>query len=196
MFSIKKTIEHINLQLFLENILPSGEAFLEKHFDEIGRIADVFWQKHLIVFEIQCSPISLNEVQQRFKDYEKLGLCLVWILHAGRFNKKKVGHAEYFLRQMPCYFARVSSSSKAYIYDQKECFYGAQRIWRGPELPVDLLRPVFSNKTGWKIHFFGDRVHCASNPVQANGVVGLVKNRLERFGRAILQFFYALMVDL
>ncbi len=132
----KKSLEHISLQILLFNTLPG--AVLEKPFPQIGRIADVYWEATHTVFEIQCSPMSLQEATERCNDYQKLGIKLVWILHQKRFNKKNISPAEQFLRtHTNCYFARDEI-----IYDQFEICRRSRRIFRGPALKIDLRYPM------------------------------------------------------
>ncbi|MGE5196370.1 MAG: competence protein CoiA, partial [Anaerolineae bacterium] len=69
----QKSEEHIQTQLFLKKCLPQEEAALEKIYPAIGRIADVAWEREKLVFEIQCSPISAEEVKSRTTDYRSLG---------------------------------------------------------------------------------------------------------------------------
>src|SRR3972149_8130463 len=57
----KKSLTHLLLQYRLLQILPKGEVQIEKRYPSIDRIADVAWEKRKIIFEIQCSPISLEE---------------------------------------------------------------------------------------------------------------------------------------
>src|SRR5215204_2971379 len=53
-----KSQDHMFAQLAIQKILPLGETVLEKRFPEINRVGDVAWEKHKIIFEIQCSKIG------------------------------------------------------------------------------------------------------------------------------------------
>lgn len=136
----KKTLEHIKAQLYLHALLPGSR--LENRFPEMGRIADVYWEKEKIVYEIQCSPISLEEARNRCEDYRRLGIKLVWVLHEKRFNKKKLSAAENYLRTTPCYFTDIGRSGKGTVYDQFEICKRAKRLFKGPPLKVALDRPM------------------------------------------------------
>lgn len=138
----KKGLPHIYTQLLAHQLLPPGECILEKSFPEIGRIADVAWEKKKIIFEIQCSPISLTEVQERCRDYESLGFRVIWVLHEKRFNKRKRGSVEAFLRNCPCYFTNMNEAGKGIIYDCFEICRGARRVYQGMPLKVDIASPV------------------------------------------------------
>jgi hypothetical protein len=58
-------------------------GFLEKRFNAIERIADLFIPSHALVIEVQYSPISLKEVLERNWDYSQIGLLTLWILQTG-----------------------------------------------------------------------------------------------------------------
>ncbi len=138
----KKSLTHLTLQLHFFDSLPKGEIFLEHSFPEIGRIADVFWKPKNIVFEVQCSPMSLNEAMARCKDYAKLGIKLVWILHQKRFNKRKMSSAEEFLRSHTnCYFTSMDEKGVGIIYDQFEVRQNKRRLFFGKPLKIDFLQP-------------------------------------------------------
>ena len=158
-----KSVAHSKIQLHLKSLIP--EALLEKSFPSIGRIADVVWEEKKIVFEIQCSPISKEEVESRCLDYEGLGYTPVWILYSKRFNRKKLSDAEKFLRKRVCFFADGFK-----IYDQLEVIQGEKRLFRGPPLTAELHKPLaevpflekiplFISERSLPISFEGDLLH-------------------------------------
>ncbi|MFS8564360.1 MAG: hypothetical protein LVR00_08700 [Rhabdochlamydiaceae bacterium] len=158
-----KSIAHLKIQLHLKSLIP--EVTLEKSFPAIGRIADVAWEERKIVFEIQCSPISKEEVESRCRDYEKAGYTPVWILYAKRFNKRNLTAAESFLRKRPCFFADGFK-----IYDQFEIIHRGKEFLRGPPLVVLLNQPLSKipsltspplavSVRAWPISFQGDLLH-------------------------------------
>jgi len=153
----EKTLEHLQTQLRIQSILSVGEGILEKSFTAIGRIADVAWEKNKIIFEIQCSPISLEEVHNRCRDYEKLGYKLVWILHDRRFNCRKMSAAENYLRSRLCYFTNIDERGDGIIYDQLEELRGSRRFFRGPPLRVDVASPILASEEK-PFHFLGDLI--------------------------------------
>lgn len=147
----KKTLTHLHIQWLLHSLLSPEEVFLEHRFPAIGRIADVFWKGASIVFEVQCSSISVKEAEERCQDYKSLGLTPVWILYDRRYNRTFCSAAELFLREGPCYF----TNGKGFFYDQAEVIRRARRVFRGPPLKVHLDRP----KPLPHFHFLGDRYH-------------------------------------
>lgn len=130
----QKTEEHLGLQLLFASRIPGEEGQIERPFEEIGRIADVAWVSRKIVFEIQCSPISLKEAEQRCQDYRSLGWEILWILSDKRFNGKNLSAAERYLRQQTSYF---SCWQRKLVYDQCEILQGFRRVYKGPPIPVD-----------------------------------------------------------
>jgi|ERR1700722_92744 len=134
----EKSQEHIQLQLKLLDLIGSPDAAIECSFPAISRIADVAWHPKKIVFEIQCSSISLEEVQQRVLDYANAGYEVVWILHDKRFNQKKLSAAEIFLRTIACYFTNINKRGEGIIYDQFEVLKLNQRRFKGPPLTVSV----------------------------------------------------------
>ncbi|MBA3285957.1 MAG: hypothetical protein H0U27_12990, partial [Nitrosopumilus sp.] len=68
-----KSAEHLHTQLYILSQLPEKKCFMERRFPEINRIADICWESKKIIFEIQCSPISVEEIQERNRDYQSAG---------------------------------------------------------------------------------------------------------------------------
>ncbi|MBI3236498.1 MAG: hypothetical protein HYZ48_02145 [Chlamydiales bacterium] len=137
----QKSLEHIQTQLFFLKNLPEGECFLEYRFPAINRIADVFWKGAKIVFEIQCSPISQQEVEDRTSDYAQEGLDTIWILHDKRFDKKFLSLAEKHLRNHPCYYTNIDKKGIGKIYDQSEVLDGAFRRYKSAPFPIQIDKP-------------------------------------------------------
>ena len=56
-------------------------SMVERRFPEIDRIADVYFEylNRPYVLEIQKSPISDTEYQQRIADYQKIGATVLWV---------------------------------------------------------------------------------------------------------------------
>lgn len=142
----KKSLAHLQIQLHLKSLLPG--SVLEKPFPTTGRIADVYWEEKKLVFEVQCSPLSLQEAEQRCRDYLTEQVIPVWILYTQKFNGTYLSAAERFLRTGLCYF-----SDGARIYDQFEVVAEKRRLFHGPPLPVDLSCPL---RKGSSLYFKGD----------------------------------------
>lgn len=171
----EKSEEHIQLQLKILDLIGAEDAHIEYPFSAIRRVADVAWTTKKIVFEIQCSPISLEEAQCRTLDYASLGYQVIWILHENRFNQKNLSAAENFLRNIPCYFTDIDKSGFGTVYDQFEVIKKNKRLFKGPPLIVsiekfsqipsvassDLMLPetVQIRLVKWKCFMEGDLLH-------------------------------------
>jgi competence protein CoiA len=138
-----KSMRHLQVQCALQRLLPQGEAQLEQPFPAINRIADVVWFPHRFIFEIQCSPISLEELEQRNLDYQKIGYQVIWIFHDQQFNRRRISAAEQAMRGLPHYFTNIDAEGNGFIYDQYDLSVRGVRRERLPPLPVDLSRPHY-----------------------------------------------------
>lgn len=136
-----KSMIHIQTQAYFKKNLPEHECVLERRFPEINRIADVVWLPQKLIFEIQCSPISAQEVQNRNLDYARLGFQVVWILHDNRFNQSRLSAAESFLRKSPVYFTNIDANGKGMVYDQFDHFEKGHRSHQLPALAIALEAP-------------------------------------------------------
>lgn len=148
---------------------------MESAFPAIARIADVSWPSQKIIFEIQCSPLSLEEAQGRCADYKEEGYEVIWILHDKRFNQKNLSAAELYLRQSGGYFTNINKKGSGEIYDQFEVIQRHRRKFKGPKLPVDPLKisrmppitsqdialpqQVLQRLSKWKYYVEGDLLH-------------------------------------
>lgn len=167
-----KSMAHIQNQLYLYSIFPAGEAALEVRFPEINRIADVVWLKERLVFEIQCSPISATEVQNRNRDYASRGFQVIWILHDNRFNQSRLTAAELFLRTRPYYFTSINAEGQGIIYDQFDIIEKGRRKYKLVFLKAEMHLPkrhygqnentvhipqlATSRLKNWPLRFSGD----------------------------------------
>jgi competence protein CoiA len=153
-----KSMAHLQAQLFIQRNLG---AALEVRFPEIQRIADVVWEEHKIIFEIQCSPISGAEIMRRNEDYKKIGYEVVWILHDKRFNQTRHSAAEYVLKEHSHYFTNFDAQGNGGFYDQFDVIRGARRLEKLRPLRISLEKP-YPNPTlrkGWRWGFAGDLSH-------------------------------------
>lgn len=137
-----KGLEHLQTQLHIQNRLPDSECQLEVRFPEIGRIADAVWEKEKVIFEIQFSPISTEEVRARNHDYKSLGYQVIWVLHEQQFNKNKVTGAEKFLVDKPHYFTNIVANGDGFIYSQASKIYMGKRLKFGSRQPIDFRLPL------------------------------------------------------
>ncbi|MCB1114071.1 MAG: hypothetical protein KDK62_04880 [Chlamydiia bacterium] len=161
-----KTLKHIKVQEKLLTLLP--EAKEEVRFLEIGRIADIFWEKEKLVFEVQVSFISAKEVQERNEAYASLGLQVIWILHRSRFDCLKIPAAQKYLRSHPHYFSNHDDQGQGQFYDRFLYEFNgikqASLFFRSVDLskPVrsftldESLPPSINQRLAWPIAFEGD----------------------------------------
>ena len=146
-----KSLTHIRLQIYLKELMPDEDVYLEHRFLEIKRIADVAWHSKKIIFEIQCSPLSKEEMQARTKDYYSLGYEVVFILHDKRFNQRRLSAVEMGLLDQTHYYTNMNQAGNGMIYDQWQFIERGQRKSSLPPLPVDLSKPyLLNNRIGFK----------------------------------------------
>jgi competence protein CoiA len=136
----------------------------------------VAWHPKKLIFEIQCSPISKEEVKQRNANYTSLGYQVVWIFHDQRYNQSRLSAAELLLHNHPHYFSDMNGEGIGKIYDQFSIISQGKRQQRLPLLPIDLSSPQYVPRKRFKIHrllkprlntwplsFSGDAIHSFSN---------------------------------
>lgn len=145
-----KSETHLQIQLHLKNKIP--EVILEHRFPNINRIADVFWLSEKIIFEIQCSPMTREEMQARSNDYKSLGLQTVWLLHDSRYNQWRLSAMEDGLNSSPHYYTNIDETGRGLIYDQWQHIEKGIRKDSLAPLTVDLSQPYLNSTLG----FFGD----------------------------------------
>ncbi len=153
-----KSLMHLQAQIKIHSLFPREEVQMERAFPEIARIADVAWEKEKIVFEVQCSPISLAEAEERCSDYKKIGYTPFWLLHDKRYNKLKIKVSEDFLRRkIGCYFTNIDAQGQGVFYDQWDQCKNSYRQARSAPLTVDLSRPSANlYRPNWPLSFLGD----------------------------------------
>lgn len=137
----QKTYLHALIQEMIYERLPSREKRLEHPFSSIARIADVVSFDQRAVFEVQISNIKVEEMKRRTRDYKKVALDTVWVLHERRF--KKVDYPLYYLTD-------IDDEGRGSIFDPLT----------GPIDITCCLRldaPLHIYKAG-QIYFRGDRI--------------------------------------
>lgn len=138
-----KEEDHLFFQWDLHSKLPPGEASLEVPFPTIQRVADVSWEKEGIVFEIQCSLLSLFEAQKRVLDYKKAGFDVVWILDDRTFNRRKATPAEEWIRTQGGLYLHFSRANLSCLYyDQFEVIFQGKRRGKSRPYKANLSRPL------------------------------------------------------
>lgn len=137
-FGEKRLQLHRNVQRYIQNLFPAGSIQLEYAFP--CRIADAISLERRVVFEVQCSRISLKEVKERNAYYEFLGFDVVWILHDKNFNHAYLSPAEHYLREKGrAFYTNITITGHGGIYDQFEIIKRRYRFFRSSPLPVDLV---------------------------------------------------------
>lgn len=129
---------HRLIQKQLQALLPANETTIESSFPLIKRIADLVWIRKKIIIEVQCSPISLEEVLKRNADYSKIGYNVVWILHDAQFNQKHLSPAEIFLRGTAAYYVHINEKDEIVVYDQQETIVKNRRLYKSSPVPLSL----------------------------------------------------------
>ncbi len=159
---------HRIIQLALKNALAPKEVWLERSFPQISRIADVVLPSQKIIFEIQCSPISAQEVRARISDYKSAGYTVIWILHDLHFNRVTLTPAERLLRSHTHYFTNMNPFGYGEIYDQYAPILRGRRTKRTPRYPITLNhfislkqipRHFPKERRSWRYSFKGDLFH-------------------------------------
>lgn len=129
----QKSQKHVHIQMRLQKMLGE-ECELEKRFLDILRIADVFWKKNNVIFEVQCSLISEIEVQKRIQDYESIGCHVIWLLDEKKFNLSRMPK---ILKNSHRYFFQYYNK-RILFYDQWEVWQRDRKRKKGKKLPIDL----------------------------------------------------------
>lgn len=155
-----KSLIHLQVQYALQELFSEIDCRLEVLFPSSGRIADLVWEKEKLVFEVQCSPISSDEVMQRNRDYGQEGYQVVWILHDLRYNKRRATAAELWLQNHPHYYTDINEEGVGKFYDQWSPIEKGTRKNRS-EIAYINLRKVNRRmskglRANWPLHFEGD----------------------------------------
>lgn len=167
----KKSMAHIQTQWRFFQLIPPGECILEKKFPLIQRIADVVWEPQKLIFEVQCSPISSQEMTERNEAYKSQGYQVIWILHEKTFNATRLSAAESLARKTGCYYTDIDANGNGTIFDQFDMVIKGIRVVKLKPLPVDIVKPeklltkesilqtIKDRNSNWKINFQGDLTH-------------------------------------
>ncbi len=147
-----KSASHIAIQCAIQRAIGSGNCLMELPFKEIGRIADLAWESAKIVIEVQCSPISVEEVRGRISDYESLGWQVVWVLLEKTFFYS--GPVTNYLQDRCHYYAEVDASI-CRIYDRVpgRRFFVDLATLRSREV---LAGPFRYPRLAWQLSAVGD----------------------------------------
>jgi hypothetical protein len=161
-----KSQDHLLAQLAIQKLLPEGETVIEKPFIDLLRVADLVWEPQKLIFEIQCSQLSVREAEERVHDYGTAGYQVVWILDDRIFNRRHVRSAEAELRQMFCYYATLRKQIFPCFYDQFEVFSQAERIKKGHRLKIFLGAPRIFPVVSVEKELFPSQIIARASPGQ------------------------------
>ena len=197
-----RSLQHQQVQLYIRKALTPSECRLEHPFPEIGRIADAVWERHKLIFEVQRSPISIEEVATRNKDYASLGYTVVWILHDHLYGRRRLTPVEIYLLSWPHYFTNIDEQGLGFCYDMTSFISGKRRKQRTPPFPIDLAAPLFAphkqfprhfpkalRKRKWPLHFEGDLLSADLDPLfPKSRLWKAVANICRTYYRALLHY--------
>ena len=148
--------EHLAVQSVIKRLIPSAK--LEVIFPSINRIADIVWEEKKLIFEVQVSPITLQELTDRNYDYASQGYTVVWLFHTKNFNKRKVKPAEKYARSKIAYYTNINNSGYGTIFDQH-----LKRRFVTERYPIDISQPYPTKqlphhygRRDWPYFFRGD----------------------------------------
>ncbi|MDN3504535.1 MAG: competence protein CoiA family protein [Rhabdochlamydiaceae bacterium] len=132
----KNGAEHIAVQARIKKLIPSAQ--LEKAFNQVQRIADVCYEEKKIIFEVQCSPITAEELLARNRDYEAMDYTVIWIFHTKRYNRGRLKPSEKIARNQLAYYTDITAGGKGQIFDMAG--FGRSFLAKREKYPVDLSR--------------------------------------------------------
>lgn len=148
---------HLAAQLAIAEQIQGAK--IEVPFPSIARIADIAWEEKKIVIEVQCAPITKQEVLLRNQDYNSLGWDVVWIFHTHRYGKKKLYPAEKALFSSPHYYCTYDEQGNGEIFD-RACWGVHDTVVEELRLgPVQISCPIYNQES---LYFAGsckDRLH-------------------------------------
>ena len=104
---------HKKVQSYLKSLYPNGQ--LEVAFPIISRRADFYLATHQLIIEVQFSPIPIQEIEARCKDYKRIGLSVIWLLDK-RYERK--WQHSIFEKSKAHYYFFNSSLHSILIYDR------------------------------------------------------------------------------
>lgn len=200
--SLSTSAIHFQVQTTIQNILLPNQTILECRFPEINRIADLVWPEKKIIFEVQVSPISSEEILARNRDYARIGYRVIWILHDNQFNRFHLTPAEIAIRTSPHYFTNMDAFGKVFFYDQTALIRNKKRVKRSFRAPIDfsialplnlkqLKSQISKERKNWPLYFRGDLIDRQfSWPKPKRSLL-----RLLLHFSSILKIFYRLLLE-
>lgn len=107
---------------------------VEQRFPQIDRIADVYFEFHSekYAFEIQKSPISDQEFENRIADYAQIGITVLWIFIGELIKKKQSIQLPSLMlrRNLDTTFHFCARTAKLTIFNNP-VFITQKEVWQG-----------------------------------------------------------------
>ena len=119
---------HSAVQSWLIKKLGDPFCSLECHFPEISRVADIAYHPQKVIFEVQVSPITPEEAQQRTCDYWRIGWHVIWLLHTQTYGRHKASAFENSLLSIPHYFTSIGLGGGK-TWDELSVVRSRRRYW-------------------------------------------------------------------
>lgn len=133
---------HLAVQNHFNTLFKNEGCVLERRFSQIQRVADICIESRKWIFEIQCSPISLNELVKRSHQYQSMGYTIFWILHEKSFLQDKQTEVERYLRFRPHFYTDINEEGKGTIFDAHlHIERGRQTILKKSEINLKKFTP-------------------------------------------------------
>lgn len=151
---------------------------LELPFPSIERIADAAWDKEKVVFEIQCSPMTAEELRARNRDYASLGWKTIWIFHETRYNKRRITAAEGSVWKRAHYYTNIDQTGNGDFFTHLAVSHQGKREKTILRRKVEFHRPTW---TGQKFHFERDGWETIFEYREKISLSNLFKSFISRF---------------
>jgi len=177
--------EHILCKTYFQTLLNLDKQFVEYYGIE-GVRPDVLYDQFAL--EIQCSPITVNEVSRRNNIYEKNGLRAIWIFLEDEFIIKKEnfyrikkpvlrssfkdiadGNFKIFSFKHEYEAIKVSYTDYAGIYFDNKSKKGNKRIIKSKQAFDDILEEILTlNKKKIEYHHLKRKLNALPKYIQAH----------------------------
>jgi hypothetical protein len=175
-----KNTLHSSVQKWLIEKLGQDNCTEECFFPSIHRIADVAYHPQKVVFEVQLSPMTAQEMIERTEAYYRASWHVIWILHSHTFGRYEASELEEAISLIPHYFTDIGYRFGR-LYDESSFVRGNRRVFLGlpprriffdtveivprgplaiqkyerlPQLSFEQL--LFQRKSFWSCHLKGD----------------------------------------
>ena len=128
---------------------------MEHRFPQVQRIADLYWPLHRLVIEVQCSPLSICDLQQRTEDYRSMELFVVWLLHTRSFRN---WHHPMQTCAIPHYFTNLDTLGHGMIYDRRHGYDAHTFPIKLHQVMTAPYPSPIMHRAQWPLHWKGDLI--------------------------------------